>query len=157
MEAHELAPYPQFRLVGDLYEYSRDQAANSPPIVCSLRTVIPPTRPVDEDDLEPGSDNPEYEFHQEINASKNVLQKNVVIDRSTKTHVITWSSTDSIANDECAEAMDLEKQGRGRATGSGEFVRNMQLGDVVTVWGKARFPGWCNSVEEVQIDVFWAI
>jgi hypothetical protein len=51
----------------------------------------------------------------------------------------------------------LEEQGRGRDTGTGEFVRNLKLGDVVTVWAKARFPQWVNVVEQVKIDVYWAV
>jgi len=51
----------------------------------------------------------------------------------------------------------LEEQGRGRGTGNGEFVRDLRLGDVVTVWGMARFGAWVNNVEAVKIDVYWAV
>jgi hypothetical protein len=86
-----------------------------------------------------------------------VLQKNVTASRNTKEHVIVWSDEDEIVDFESAEAVALEKLGRGRATGSGEFVRNLKMGDVITVWGKARFPGWINTVEDVQIDIYWAV
>jgi len=33
----------------------------------------------------------------------------------------------------------------------------MKVGDVVPVWGKARFPGWANVVEMVKIDIYWAV
>jgi hypothetical protein len=51
----------------------------------------------------------------------------------------------------------LDEEGRGRATGNGEYVRNLKVGDVVTLWGKARYGGWVNYVEEVKIDVYWAV
>ncbi|KAM7201943.1 hypothetical protein V8F20_004651 [Naviculisporaceae sp. PSN 640] len=51
----------------------------------------------------------------------------------------------------------LAEIGRGKATGDGEFVRNLKLGDIVTVWAKARFAGWVNYVDRVKVDVYWAI
>ncbi|KIH93717.1 hypothetical protein SPBR_04257 [Sporothrix brasiliensis 5110] len=51
----------------------------------------------------------------------------------------------------------LEKLGRGAETGDGAFVRNLRVGDVVTLWAKARFPGWVNIVQRAQIDVYWAV
>jgi hypothetical protein len=55
------------------------------------------------------------------------------------------------------EATLLEEEGRGKETGSGELVRNMAVGDVITLWGRARFPGWINHIQEVKIDVYWAV
>lgn len=86
-----------------------------------------------------------------------MLQSNVVVDKHMRTHRITWSWTDNITNPESAEAKELEEQGRGTLSADGEFVRNLQLGDVVTVWAKARFPGWVNHVQKVQVKVYWAI
>lgn len=51
----------------------------------------------------------------------------------------------------------LERDGRGRRTGDGEFVRSLQLGDVVTVWAKARFPAWANNVNKITVDVYFAV
>ncbi|KAL1894903.1 hypothetical protein Sste5346_005590 [Sporothrix stenoceras] len=56
-----------------------------------------------------------------------------------------------------AEVHPLEKIGRGAETGNGEFVRNLRVGDVVTLWAKARFPGWVNMVQRAEIDVYWAV
>lgn len=58
---------------------------------------------------------------------------------------------------ESPEVTALAEIGRGKATGDGEFVRNLKLGDIVTVWAKARFPGWVNYVDRVKVDVYWAI
>jgi hypothetical protein len=51
----------------------------------------------------------------------------------------------------------LEGMGRGSETGNGDFVRSLQIGDVVTVWARARFPGWANLVEELRVDMYWAV
>jgi hypothetical protein len=71
---------------------------------------------------------------------------------------VEWSWTDdidpSIADTRLEE---LVKAGRGRGTGNGEFVRSLTLGDVVTVWGHARFAAWKNFVESVRIDIYWAV
>jgi hypothetical protein len=55
------------------------------------------------------------------------------------------------------EADALEEQGRGRASLNGEFVRNLRVGDLITVWAKARFGGWANIVTDVKVDVYWAV
>lgn len=85
-----------------------------------------------------------------------VLQKNVTCVRNMKEHVITWSYDDHI-DPESKEANDLQLQGRGSATGSGDLVRGLVLGDVITVWAKSRFPGWMNVIEQVKIDLYWAV
>ena len=95
-------------------------------------------------------------FAHELLGTPNTLQKNVTATRTTKEHVITWSCDDHI-DPEAAEAMELEKVGRGRGSATGEFVRDLKLGDVVTVWAKARFPGWINEIDEVKIDIYWAV
>lgn len=51
----------------------------------------------------------------------------------------------------------LAEEGRGRRTGDGRFVRSLQLGDVVTVWAKARFPHWANHVRKITVDVYFAV
>jgi hypothetical protein len=128
-------------------------SANSSPVVCSLRTLVPGTvarnPPVNEGENS-------HIFSHNLHEPPDCLQKNVTAIRDTKEHVITWSCDDNI-NPEAAEAMELEKLGRGRASANGEFVRNMKLGDVVTVWAKARFHGWVNVIDEVKIDVYWAV
>jgi len=98
-----------------------------------------------------------YKFKHDINPGDTVLQKNKTAVRDSTEHVITWTSEDNIKNPESPEAAELEKQGRGKLTGSGEFLKKMKLGDVVTVWAKARFAGWYNTVEDLQIDVYWAV
>ena len=72
------------------------------------------------------------------------------------THTITWSWLDDI-DPKSDEADDLVLFGRGKETGDGEFVRNLKVGDVITVWAKTRFPGWVNNVYSVKVDVYWAV
>jgi hypothetical protein len=69
---------------------------------------------------------------------------------------VEWSWTDDI-NPESDGGQELKNQGRGRATGDGTFVRDLKMGDVITIWGKAKFPAWQNNIEKVRIDVYWAV
>lgn len=180
LEAWEKAPWPQFRLHHSKDSESSGKIRNttftSPShLVCSLRTIVPETvpqepRPGHEDEEEnndiqdpeaPGPQRPNpfdtnYKFKHELCPTDGTLQKNVVAKRNSKTHVITWHHTDGI-HPESPEGDKLHLQGRGKVTGSGEYVRNMKMGDCITVWAKARFGGWVNVVEKVEIDVYWAV
>ena len=84
------------------------------------------------------------------------IQRNVVALAETKEHKITWSYNDNVIPDSL-EAIELGKRGRGQDSANGEFVRRLEAGDVVTVWGKARFPGWVNHVDEIKMDIFWVV
>jgi len=84
------------------------------------------------------------------------IQRNVKADREVKQHRVVWSRTDDI-DPESDEAQQLAEIGRGKATGSGRLVRELKLGDIVTVWAKARFPGWVNHVHRAKVDVYWAV
>lgn len=120
------------------------------PFVCNLLTIIP--------SMEPKLyENTSDTFHHDMLPSPTfTIQKNVVATKQTKEHKVTWACTDNVVPDSL-DAVELEKQGRGRESADGEFVRNMKLGDVITVWAKARFTGWANHIEEVKIDVYWAM
>ncbi|KAL2161018.1 hypothetical protein VTH06DRAFT_8731 [Thermothelomyces fergusii] len=86
------------------------------------------------------------------------VQCNVTAHGEARTHRVVWSYTDSVDPERDVEAAArLEEQGRGKATGSGNFVRALKLGDVVTLWAKARFPGWVNHVESARLDVYYAV
>jgi hypothetical protein len=97
-------------------------------------------------------------FHHELLPDPDhQIQSNVLADDQTKEHRVVWSRTDNIKSTSTQAHELLEEKGRGRGTGDGQFVRNLKLGDVVTVWARARFPGWVNHVESVQIDVYWVV
>ncbi|AEO54578.1 hypothetical protein MYCTH_2297284 [Thermothelomyces thermophilus ATCC 42464] len=86
------------------------------------------------------------------------VQCNITAQRETQTHCVVWSYTDDIDPERDPEAATrLAEQGRGKATGNGKFVRDLKLGDIVTLWAKARFPGWANHVESVRMDVYYAV
>jgi len=70
---------------------------------------------------------------------------------------IVWHYRDNISPESPA-AYDVERTtGRGRATLDGRFVRELQVGDSIAVWARARFPGWVNYVESASVTVFWAV
>ncbi|KAI0458532.1 hypothetical protein F5B21DRAFT_435389 [Xylaria acuta] len=85
-----------------------------------------------------------------------MIQSNRVADRDWQHHHIEWSWTDRI-DPESSAGQELKANGRGSATGDGSFLKSLKVGDMVTVWGHARFPGWANCVQKVQIQVYWAL
>ncbi|KAB5547188.1 hypothetical protein GE09DRAFT_1130259 [Coniochaeta sp. 2T2.1] len=86
------------------------------------------------------------------------IQANVLGRRSFTDHTVEWKWTDDIdPSGGDARLEELARSGRGTGTANGEFVRKLTLGDVVTVWGRARFPAWTNTVERVRINVYWAV
>ena len=84
-----------------------------------------------------------------------MIQCNMVADHTPRSHTVTWGWQDNIHPDSSG-GDELKAQGRGRATGTGEFVRSLKVGDVVDFWVKARFPGWANHVHRAAVDVYWA-
>lgn len=157
LDRPEMAPTPQFELSQNGLE-ENDQVEKSTSckarelLICNLRTVLPVTEPRPPNTSDENSDT----FKHELLPSTMAIQKNATAMRDTREYKVTWSFDDNVVTDSL-DASELEKQGRGRETGNGEFVRNLKVGDVVTVWGKARFPQWINHVEEVKIDVYWAV
>lgn len=100
-----------------------------------------------------------YAYYHNVNPDDgHKIQANVLGRRSFTDYRVEWSWTDDIdpsGND--PRLKQLVRAGRGSRTGDGEFVRSLTLGDVVTVWGRSRFPAWANTVERVRIDVYWAV
>lgn len=139
------------------YFYLPDPQSANPdaePIICTTRTISPRT-----ETRTTATEPPEtkVEFRHGPDPGLDCLQRNRTGTRDTKEHVITWSCTDNVMDPDSIDGKKLDGEGRGRATGNGEYVRNLKVGDVVTVWGKARYGGWVNYVEEVKIDVYWAV
>ncbi|QSZ37091.1 hypothetical protein DSL72_009183 [Monilinia vaccinii-corymbosi] len=117
-------------------------------IVCGLRTISPETQN--------NLDNPQRIFKHALNPNQKCLQKNKTATSASQEHTIVWRFSDDI-HPEDPEADQLEAEGRGRETANGEFVRSLKIGDVVTIWAKARYPGWANTVEDVSMDVYWSV
>ncbi|KAJ6013982.1 hypothetical protein N7540_008573 [Penicillium herquei] len=87
----------------------------------------------------------------------NKLQVNARHCRTVQNHSIVWHYRDCIGP-ESHEAYYIErKQGRGRMTLDGRYVRELEIGDSIALWAKARFPGWVNYAYKASVRVFWAV
>lgn len=85
------------------------------------------------------------------------IQVNRVAEREYAEHKVVWSWDDYLDDNDTEAKAKLKENGRGSETGNGEFVRNLQLGDVITVWAKARFPGWENWIDWAKVDIYFAV
>ncbi|KAK1999787.1 hypothetical protein LX36DRAFT_573563 [Colletotrichum falcatum] len=115
---------------------------------CGLQSIYPPVEQLPHGNLA---------YHHHIPALENLkIQNNKTAHKEFIDHEVVWSWSDDIHPDS-PEADRLVEMGRGRGTGTGKFVRSLKLGDVVTVWGKARFGGWANYVESIKVEIYWAV
>ena len=96
--------------------------------------------------LEPGRET----FHHDLHPCPMLtIQRNKAATRQLTTHTVVWSWNDCV---DPLSSEGLSELGRGPETGNGDFVRDLTLGDVVTVWAKARFAGWTNHIDSVKLD-----
>ncbi|KAI5867474.1 hypothetical protein GGS23DRAFT_548537 [Durotheca rogersii] len=94
--------------------------------------------------------------HELLPTPDHLIQRNLLAESRWQHHDVEWSWRDQI-NPDSSEAADvLEGNGRGTATGNGEFVRNLRYGDMITIWARARFLAWANSVKRIEVRVYWA-
>lgn len=114
---------------------------------CNARTVLPGP-------AEPDQDGTVGLAHTDSPGDR-ALQINKRADRNSRTHTVVWNWDDGIEPGSARADDELVKRGRGRATAQGEFVRSLKAGDMITVWAKARFPGWANHVDSIKVDVYW--
>ncbi|RAL68496.1 hypothetical protein DID88_007224 [Monilinia fructigena] len=145
---------PQFHL-----SKSKSPASESTnEIVCGLQTISPGVQSNPENSVrDNATDLPNsLTFKHTLNPDQKYLQKNRTATHASQEYIIVWRFDDDIHPDS-PEADELEAQGRGRETANGEFVRSLKIGDVVTIWAKARYAGWSNTVEDASIDVYWAV
>ncbi|KAI1203489.1 hypothetical protein F5X97DRAFT_283117 [Nemania serpens] len=114
------------------------------PTTCAIRPVWPTLK----ENLS--------EYHHELDPRPDhMIQCNRLAEHDWQHHHIEWSWQDD-SNPESSAGQKLTTNGRGAATGNGSFIRSLKLGDMVTVWGRARYGGWKNSVEKVEVQVYWA-
>ncbi|KAJ4413014.1 hypothetical protein N0V82_008602 [Gnomoniopsis sp. IMI 355080] len=132
---HQGDPSPEFN----------DDSSDPYPPVHDLRPIYPT--------LEPNADPPALHFDL-LASPRYTIQHNKTATRNPTTHTVVWSWNDNI---DPPTAQQLKDNGRGEETGTGDFVRNLKLGDVVTVWAKSRFGGWANHVDAVKVDIYWAL
>lgn len=88
--------------------------------------------------------------------SPSTVQKNIVAKRQTTHHIVTWTDLDDV-KEGSPEAIAAENRGQGWKSYDGSFVRDLQVGDCITLWMKARYPGWSNEAVKAKITVFWAV
>jgi hypothetical protein len=88
--------------------------------------------------------------------SASTLQKNIVAEEQTTHHTITWTDLDDV-KEGSPEAIAAQNRGQGWKSYDGSFVRDLQVGDCITLWMRARFPGWSNNAVKAKITVFWAV
>ncbi|GAP93012.1 hypothetical protein SAMD00023353_3100200 [Rosellinia necatrix] len=115
------------------------------PTTSAIRPIWPPSN----------GDLPNYD-HCLLPTEDHKIQCNRVAEKDWQHHHIEWSWTDNI-DPESSAGVELEANGRGSATGDGSFLRNLKVGDMLTVWGRSRFIGWANHVQKVQVRVYWAL
>lgn len=134
----------QFRLE------SRDGSLKVPTsIACDIRSIWPAA-------IKYQADPPAYRYNHPFTPTGIQLQSHRTANPEVKEHVITWASDDCIDRNP-SEGARLEREGRGKSNGNGDFVRNLKVGDIITVWARCRFGGWTNEVKEVKIDVYWEV
>ena len=119
-----------------------------------LEQIDPPFLPIVADEEVPkwqrgGLDHP-YLPHDKT------LQRNLTATAELTDHAIVLRWDDNV-NPESEEGLRLQKDGHGKELLNGELVRSLKVGDVVSVWARARFPGWCNTVEKCEVKVYWAV
>lgn len=84
------------------------------------------------------------------------LQRNLHAAKGWRTHIVELHHLDTV-EEGSAEAETADAKGRGWQSMDGTFVRGLCVGDCITLWMRARFPGWVCSVRKAKIDVFWAV
>ncbi|KAI1408241.1 hypothetical protein F5Y13DRAFT_172908 [Hypoxylon sp. FL1857] len=116
---------------------------------CAIRPVWPRVVP-----NEGGASGMRY-HHELLPDSNHLIQRNLHAEKNFQHHHVEWSWEDDV-DPESLAAETSEENGRGTGTGNGEFVKNLRYGDIITVWGRSRFPGWSNNVQRCEIKVYWA-
>ncbi|RFU78511.1 hypothetical protein TARUN_3758 [Trichoderma arundinaceum] len=119
--------------------------------VCKLRSIEPQIKKVIHHD-----EGHEYQYSTTPWRGPREIQRNKMASSEWADYEVTWTCWDVVPSNS-AEAQRLMEQGKGKMDGDGQFVRNLRLGDIITVWGRAMHRGWVNTVQSVQIDVYWAI
>lgn len=85
------------------------------------------------------------------------LQSNKAHVSKLQEHHIVWHYLDNVSPDS-PEAEEVERmQGRGSLTLDGRGVRELEVGDSIAVWARARFPWWLNRVARARVQIYWAI
>ncbi|XDG07542.1 hypothetical protein ABKA04_007157 [Annulohypoxylon sp. FPYF3050] len=117
---------------------------------CAIRPIWPKIRYTQDSGDAMGYD------HDLLPNEDHLIQKNKHAVGTFQTYHVEWSWDDDIDPESPLATQSLKQAGRGTGTGNGEFLRTLRLGDMITVWGHARFPGWTNNIQRVEVKVYWA-
>lgn len=117
---------------------------------CAIRPIWPKIRYTQDSGDTMGYD------HDLLPNEDHLIQKNKHAVGTFQTYHVEWSWDDDIDPESPLATQSLKEAGRGTGTGNGEFLRTLKLGDMITVWGHARFPGWTNNIQRVEVKVYWA-
>ncbi|KAG0700856.1 hypothetical protein DFH29DRAFT_807023, partial [Suillus ampliporus] len=88
--------------------------------------------------------------------SPTTLQKNIVASNQPTHHIVTWTDLDNV-KEGSPEAIAAESRGQGWKSYDGSFIRDLQVGDCITLWTRAHFPGWIMKGVKAKITVYWAV
>lgn len=90
--------------------------------------------------------------------NEKTLQRNLLATGSFADHEIVLRWDDDVdPESEYAQEVLEKGMGRGKELLDGRLMRGLRVGDVVNIWARARFAGWCNVVEKVSVSVYWAV
>ncbi|TFK18850.1 hypothetical protein FA15DRAFT_709496 [Coprinopsis marcescibilis] len=81
------------------------------------------------------------------------LQKNIRASSSEHLHEIVWDRDDPSP---CSASPTEFSEVTGSGLGQG-FVRELRPGDNIAVLAKAQYPGWCNHVGGVDMQILYAV
>jgi len=84
------------------------------------------------------------------------LQRNIHAVHKIRHHTITWHYLDFI-DEQSPAAIEADLNGRGWKSLDGSFVRSLKVGDCITLWMRARFPGWTAHIVKAKIEMYWAV
>ncbi|KAF9242332.1 hypothetical protein BU15DRAFT_43982 [Melanogaster broomeanus] len=84
------------------------------------------------------------------------VQFNVRTKKKTTYHAVTWHYLDSVTEGSPA-AKEADALGQDWKALDGKVVNEMQRGDCIALWMRARYPGWQCTLEKAKITVYFAV
>ncbi|KIM38522.1 hypothetical protein M413DRAFT_447753 [Hebeloma cylindrosporum] len=79
------------------------------------------------------------------------VQSNVRAHNQAVKHTILWS--DKVEDDIDDDSLYIET---GSNSGRG-FVRSLEMGDRIAIIARAKYPGWGNYIEKIELEVYYSV
>ncbi|KAJ7182847.1 hypothetical protein C8R43DRAFT_968254 [Mycena crocata] len=88
-----------------------------------------------------------------------LVQRNLCATKTPRNHTVTWRPHIGPADEELeAEIAPEEKDPRTNGSGDGDgFIDLLASEDRIAVIARARYPGWVNKIQSVQVQVYYAV